>query len=142
MFNSVLKNIGSFLINIFDLLNRHRIIYDREDQKPYLERYYIFLKDRKKFPFNIFIHKILDDDHGEGVHNHMCPYITIILKGGYWETTIKGKFWRPQGYIGFRSADHLHRVDLKPNTDTITIFIPGPFGLRQNPRAGYNTKLK
>ena len=34
---------------------------------------------------------MLDDDHGEGVHNHMCPYITIILKGGYWETTVKGK---------------------------------------------------
>ena len=41
------------------------------------------------------IHKMLDDDHGEGVHNHLCPYITIILKGGYWETTKKGKFWRP-----------------------------------------------
>ena len=49
-------------------------------------------------PFNILIHKMLDDDHGEGVHNHLCPYITIILKGpyGYWETicfrTNKGKF--------------------------------------------------
>ena len=28
---------------------------------------------------------MLDDDHGDGVHNHMCPYITIILRGGYWE---------------------------------------------------------
>ena len=85
---------------------------------------------------------MLDDDHGEGVHNHMCPYITIILKGGYWETTNKGKFWRPPGYIGFRSADHLHRVDLKPNTGTMTLFIPGPFGLRKNKRASYKTKIK
>ena len=69
-------------------------------------------------------------------------YITIILKGGYWETTSKGKFWRPPGYIGFRSADHLHRVDLKPNTSTMTLFIPGPFGLRKNKRASYKTKIK
>ena len=23
---------------------------------------------------------MLDDDHGDGVHNHLCPYITIILE--------------------------------------------------------------
>ena len=101
----------------------------------------LFRKRPKWFPFNILIHRMLDDDHGEGVHNHMCPYITIILKGGYWETTPNGKFWRPPGYIGFRSADHLHRVDLKPNTDTMTLFIPGPFGTRKTKRANYNTKI-
>ena len=138
------------ILKILNKMGRKKIIYDRGpshadfyNAKPWMERYYVLFRKRPKwFPFNILIHKMLDDDHGKGVHNHMCPYITIILKGGYWETTIKGKFWRPQGYIGFRSADHLHRVDLKPNTDTITIFIPGPYGLRQNPRAGYNTKLK
>ena len=93
------------------------------------------------FPFNILIHKMLDDDHGDGVHNHMCPYITIILKGGYWETNSNGKFWRKPGYIGFRSADKLHRVDLEPNTETITLFIPGPFGMRKKKRADYKTKI-
>ena len=138
------------ILEFLEKIGRKRIIYDRGpshpefiNAKPWMERYYLLFRKRPKwFPFNIFIHKILDDDHGEGVHNHMCPYITIIIKGGYWETTIKGKFWRSQGYIGFRSADHLHRVDLKANVDTITIFIVGPFGLRQKPRAGYNTKLK
>ena len=65
-----------------------------------------------------------------------------LLKGGYWETTNEGKFWRSPGYIGFRSADHLHRVDLKPNTDTMTVYIPGPFGLRKNKRADYKTAFK
>ena len=59
---------------------------------------------------------MLDDDHGEGVHSHLCPYITIILRGGYWETLKDGKHWRPPGYIGFRSANNLHRVDLEPGT--------------------------
>ena len=107
-----------------------------------MERYYILFRKRPKwFPFNILIHKMLDDDHGEGVHNHLCPYITIILKGGYWETTSKGKFWRAPGYIGFRSADHMHRVDLEPGKDTMTLFIPGPFGLRKKKRAGYKEKI-
>ena len=43
----------------------------------------------------------------------------------------KGKFWRPPGYIGFRSANNFHRVDLKPDTKPLTIFIPGPFGFKK-----------
>ena len=67
--------------------------------KPWLERYYLLFRKRPRwFPFNILIHRMLDDDHGEGVHNHMCPYITIILKKGYWETTSKGKFGDPWLY--------------------------------------------
>ena len=126
MFNSILKNIGSFLINIFDLLNRHRIIYDREDQKPYLERYYIFLKDRKKFPFNIFIHKFLKSDPDD-LHDHPWPWFTFIICGGYWEYTPEGKFWR--GPLSFRwnKATSFHRIELDSNvTDCWTLFIPGP----------------
>jgi hypothetical protein len=72
--------------------------------------------------------------------------MTIVIRGGYWETTKKGKFWRNPGYIGFRSANSFHRVDLKPNTKPMTIFIPGPFGLRKGSRSEYginiNTKNK
>ena len=85
---------------------------------------------------------MLDDDHGDGVHNHLCPYMTIIIRGGYWETTKKGKFWRKTGYIGFRSANHFHRVDLEPNTKPMTVFIPGPFGLRKGSRSEYGIDFK
>jgi len=37
--------------------DRKRIIMDRTSEEPLLTRYYIFLKDRAKFPFNVFIHK-------------------------------------------------------------------------------------
>ena len=53
-----------------------------------------------------------------------------------------GKFWRPPGYIGFRSANNLHRVDLKPGTKPLTIFISGPFGLRHGPRSEYGIDFK
>ena len=71
--------------------------------------------------------------------------ITIILRDGYWET-LKVEDIRPPGYIGFRSANTHHRVDLKPGTKPLTLFISGPFGLRKGPRSEYgidfNTKIK
>ena len=128
--------------------SRKRVILDRgpswpdyDKAEPFMIRYYVLFRKRPKwFPFNILVHKILKEDRGD-LHDHYWSYITIILKGGYWETTNKGKFWRSPGYIGFRSADHLHRVDLKPNTNTMTLFIPGPFGLRKTKRADYKTKI-
>ena len=57
-------------------------------------------------------------------------------------TTKKGKFWRRPGYIGFRSANAHHRVDLKEGTKPMTIFIPGPFGLRKGPRSEYGIDFK
>ena len=128
--------------------SRKRVILDRgpswpdyDKAEPFMIRYYVLFRKRPKwFPFNILVHKILKEDRGD-LHDHYWSYITIILKGGYWETTNKGKFWRPPGYIGFRSADHLHRVDLKSDTETMTIFIPGPFGTRKNKRADYKSNF-
>ena len=108
-----------------------------------MNRYYLFFRHRPRwFPFNIIIHEMLDDDHGEGVHSHLCPYITLVLRGGYWETLKNGKHWRPPGYIGFRSANNLHRVDLEPGTNPLTLFIPGPFGLRKGSRSKYGIDFK
>ena len=64
--------------------NRKRIIYDRNHKKDYLIRYYLFLKDRKKFPFNVTLHKILKSDVDD-LHDHPWNYSTLILKGGYYE---------------------------------------------------------
>ena len=71
---------------LFKRWGRHRVIMDRVNGEPYLERYYVFLKDRNRFPFNIFVHKFLKSDPDD-VHDHPWPYFTIILKGGYYEWT-------------------------------------------------------
>ena len=137
-------------LRLLEILGRKKTVIDSgnshskyNEAKPWMNRYYILFRNRPKwFPFNILIHEMLADDHGEGVHTHLCPYITIILRGGYWETIKTGKYWRPPGYIGFRSANALHRVDLEPNTKPMTIFIPGPFGLRKGPRSSYGIDFK
>ena len=77
------------LLKLLDHLGRKKTVLDRgpshpeyDKAKPWMERYYLLFRRRPKwFPFNILIHKMLDDDHGDGVHNHMCPYITVILTG-------------------------------------------------------------
>ena len=133
------------LLKLLEKLGRKKVVLDRgpshpkfKDAKPWMNRYYVLFRHRPKwFPFNILIHEMLDDDHGEGVHNHLFPFITIILRDGYWETLEKGKFWRSPGYIGFRSANTFHRVDLKPGTKPLTIFISGPYGLRKGKRSEY-----
>ncbi len=91
--------------------DRKRIIYDRNNQVPYLVRYYLFLKDRKNFPFNITLHKILVSDLDD-LHDHPWNYATLILKGGYWEHTPEGKFWRGPGHFRYRKSDDLHRLEL------------------------------
>ena len=134
------------LLKILEKLGRKKVVMDRGPShpeycfaKPWTARYYLLFRKRPRwFPFNILIHHILDDDHGVGLHNHPFPYITIIISGGYWETDKnKNKIWRDRFYVGFRSADNLHRVDLEPGIKPVTIYIAGPYGLRKKGRSNY-----
>jgi hypothetical protein len=125
----------NWFLNMLERLGRKRIVMDRQDNEPYLERYYIFLKDRKHFPFNVFIHKFLKSDPDD-VHDHPWPYATLILKGGYYEWTPifdgDGKkiaetcVWRGPGHFRTCSADSYHRIELDPAITAWTMFMPGP----------------
>ena len=124
---------GKFL-RFLESHDRKRIVMDRTSDEPYLERYYVFLKDRANFPFNIFLHKFLKSDPDD-VHDHPWPYATLILKGGYWE-------WRPQfnskgektgeiakwcgpGSFRWAGANTFHRIELDPDVTCWTLFMPG-----------------
>jgi hypothetical protein len=96
--------------------SRKRIILDRYNKNNYLIRYYLFLKDRKSFPFNITLHKILMSDEST-LHNHPWNWGALIISGGYWEHTPDGKFWRGPGHIRFKKANDLHWLELKKDKD-------------------------
>jgi len=123
------------LKRLFQLLGRYRMIMDRQDNEPYMERYYLFLKNRERFPFNIFLHKFLKGDPDD-VHDHPWPYATLILAGGYYEwipqfdnqghKTCEIRHWRRPGHFRQCSADSYHRIELKPGVTAWTLFIPGP----------------
>ena len=63
-------------LKLLEKLGRKKIVLDRGSNhpefnkaKPWMERYYVLFRRRPFwFPFNILIHKMLDDDHGDGVH--------------------------------------------------------------------------
>ena len=124
-----------WFLNTLERLGRKRVVMDRQSNEPYLERYYLFLKDRKRFPFNVFLHRFLKSDPDD-VHDHPWPYATLILKGGYYEWTPifdgKGKKisetckWRGAGHFRTCSATSYHRIELDPTVECWTMFMPGP----------------
>lgn len=124
-----------WFLNWLDKIGRKRIVMDRQSDEPYLERYYLFLKDRKTFPFNIFLHKFLKGDPDD-VHDHPWPYATLILCGGYYEWTAefnsKGekigetRHWRGPGHFRVCNEKSFHRIELKSGVDCWTLFMPGP----------------
>jgi hypothetical protein len=117
------------LLKLLERLGRKRIIMDRVHDEPLLTRYYLFLTDRKWFPFNIFLHKFHKGDPGD-VHDHPWPYFTLILKGGYYEWILSGnceiRKWRGPGHFRFCSATSYHRIELKEGVTPWTLFMPGP----------------
>lgn len=122
------------LLKLLDRLGRKRIVMDRVENEPYLERYYLFLRDRERFPFNIFLHKFLKSDPDD-VHDHPWPYATVILKGGYWEwiphfdtvgrKTGEYQVWRGPGHFRISKANSFHRIELDPDITAWTLFMPG-----------------
>jgi len=124
-----------WILNWLERHGRKRIVMDRVNNEPYLERYYVFLKERSKFPFNVFLHKFLKSDPDD-VHDHPWPYATLILKGGYWEWipqfNNKGEkigeiaTWRGAGHFRTSGATSYHRIELDPSVTCWTLFMPGP----------------
>ena len=125
----------SMFLKLLEKIGRKRIIMDRQCSEPLLTRYYLFLKERKHFPFNVFLHKFHKGDPGD-VHDHPWPYFTLILKGGYYEWVPKFnskkemigeiRHWRGPGHFRFCSANSYHRIELKSDVTPWTLFMPGP----------------
>lgn len=115
-------------------LDRYRLIPDRRTGADYMHRYYLLCKNRKWFPFNITLHKIIRSDDPI-FHDHPWPYLTIILKGGYWEHVpvygdngeIFGELakWRGPGSIIKRRAGELHWLELDAGKPATTLFFMG-----------------
>ena len=133
---------------VMNKLGRYRLIPDRTTGEDYLHRYYIFLKDRKYFPFNVTLHKIVRSDDPI-MHDHPWAFTTVILKGGYWEHTpvfnSDGKMlaafqtWRGPGSIIHRKANEFHWLELDESVGpATTLFFMG----RQQREWGFLVQTK
>jgi hypothetical protein len=109
---------------IMTKLDRYRLIPDRVTGADYMHRYYLFLKDRVTFPFNVTLHKIVKSDE-PFLHDHPWPYMTLILKGGYFENTPEGRAWKGPGSVIRRGAEDYHWLELDNEKPVTTLFFMG-----------------
>jgi len=131
----ILQKLLTKFLNFLDRHGRKRIIMDRIDNEPYLERYYVLFNTRQHKGFNVYLHKFLKGDPDD-VHDHPWPYATFILAGGYYEwipqfnadgtKNCEVRKWRGAGHFRICSPNSYHRVELKEGVTAWTLFMPGP----------------
>ena len=123
------------ILKLLERMGRKRVIMDRQNNEPYLERYYPLFNTRQHTGFNVYIHKFLKGDPDD-VHDHPWPYATLILKGGYYEwipqfnpdgtKSCEIRKWRGPGHFRICKPESYHRIELKKGITAWTLFMPGP----------------
>lgn len=76
------------------------------------------------------LHHTLRSDAQRHLHNHPFRYLTIILRGGYFEITAapdgsECRRWYGPGSIIWRGLDHFHRLELPAGHYCLTLFVMG-----------------
>lgn len=103
----------------------HFIIGSTDD--PYLLRWWLLPRNPV---FNVYLHKFLRSDDDRALHDHPWPFLSIILKGHYWEhradRPISAQSLRTPGSFAFRKPSTAHRVELDDGQPVWTLFITGP----------------
>ncbi|SKU88762.1 Uncharacterised protein [Mycobacteroides abscessus subsp. massiliense] len=88
------------------------ITLNRQDGTPYLLRWHVIPRNKR---FNIYLHKFLGSDDDRALHDHPWWFVSILLKGSYWEHRADGsRNLRKAPSIAFRRATVAHRVELVP----------------------------
>lgn len=157
-----------WFLNALERNGRKLVIMDRDDKEQYLNRWYVaypdsVMRERKDIKFNTFVHQFMASDDPV-FHNHpWLWYHTIILKGGYWEHTPWGTFWRGPGHmrrvignkwVPYQQANmvapvlipsDLHWVEVPKSGETWTLFTRGrnhgwDWGFVPNPETGQWTQ--
>lgn len=118
---------------------RYRRITYRDSEETYMDRFYLLFngnhiddpkEEKRSYLFNILLHQIRLSDKPV-YHSHPWPWISIVLKGGYWEHLYyKNKkthktIWRGPGSIGFRKATALHWIELPKGKTSWSLFFHG-----------------
>lgn len=108
----------------------------------YMERFWLIRLGRRgggeSGPYPLIgarVHHILRSDEGSHFHDHPWWYLTIILRGGYWElrpvfvdhvVSCVERTWRGPGSVLLRRAASWHRLELPEGQTAWTLFCTGP----------------
>jgi len=91
------------------------------EEDPYLKRWWVIPRNPV---FNIYLHQILRPDN-DVLHDHPWWNLSIVLKGGYVETTPKDAYTRRAGSLVARRPTALHSLAPLPG-GCWSLFITGP----------------
>lgn len=101
----------------------------------YMERYW--LVPYNKWIPSARIHHILSSDDARAFHDHPFWFLTIILRGGYFEVRPQydksGLYigecrkWHGPGSILFRRSSAYHRLELPEGRTAWTLFMTGQY---------------
>lgn len=74
------------------------------------------------------MHVILRSDRERALHNHPWRYVTVILRGGYFEITHdkdgnEVRRWHGPGSVIYAGLGHFHRLELPPGGTATTLFF-------------------
>ena len=113
------------------------LIYDREEDQPYLHRHYL-LSTRwleKWFPklsYRLVLHKCVKSDI-DGLHDHPWEWGAKLLDGAYYEVVPsplyddgEKRIYRLPGEWRFRTAHDFHRLELASQGYSWSLFLMGP----------------
>lgn len=81
--------------------------------------------------WGIYLHKFMRSDYDRALHDHPWPFISVILKQGYWEEhdqTRDGRKtleWRRPGSVLLRPGQWRHRVVLSDNKPSWSLILVG-----------------
>lgn len=107
----------------------------------YMNRWWLVPYSWRRYTFGIAarVHEILRSDTDRAFHDHPWPYITAVLKVGYWEVKPmydrsglylgESRKWYGPGSVLFRWHDSWHRLEIPEGQTAVTLFIT--FGYRQ-----------
>lgn len=111
----------------------------------YMDRFWLIPYSR--YFLAIRIHHILRSDDDRAFHDHPWPYLTIILRGGYFEVKpfydksglykCDTRKWYGPGSILFRRSNSWHRLEVPEGQTAWTLFTTGRYmrkwGFMPNP---------
>lgn len=78
------------------------------------------------------VHHILRSDSGRDPHDHPWWFVTIVLRGGYYEHRYDAfgswvsRRWHGPGSVLIRAPEDLHMLELPKGKTAWTLFITGP----------------
>lgn len=109
----------------------HDVTFDGTGPVPFRQQPFAWLLQR--FGIAARVHHILRSDEGREPHDHPWPYLTIILKGGYFEQrfaedgVMLSMKWHGPGSVLFRPADSWHMLKIPEGSTAWTLFVTGRY---------------